>query len=115
MSGPAADEDERSTLDCRACGACCHGDEGWIGVDARDDERIEAAPTLAAQVVYVRQGSGRKRALRMLNGRCAALRRDADLFTCGIYEVRPSICREVMPGSAACEEARRLFRRRHPA
>src|SRR2546428_409826 len=89
-----------SVLDCRTCGACCHGDDGWVHVGAVDEPRIEA---LGALVVLLHG----RRSLRMARGRCAALAEATGEFTCTVYPDRPSPCREVMPGDRWCLAARR--------
>jgi len=93
-------------LDCLTCGACCHGDDGWIPVDGRDEARVEASPALAAHLVLIKHGSLVRRSLRMVDGACAALRREAP-FSCAIYDVRPSTCRDLAVGSEGCLSARR--------
>jgi uncharacterized protein len=45
--------------------------------------------------------------MKMDNGHCAALTRDASgRYACGLYEVRPEPCRELERGSPACEAER---------
>ncbi|MEO7091674.1 MAG: YkgJ family cysteine cluster protein [Polyangiales bacterium] len=96
-----------AALDCQTCGACCHGDEGWVHVDAADDARVDESPALAAHVVLTRHGGYVKRSLRMVKGACAALAATPSGVTCTIYDVRPSVCRELESGSDACHAARR--------
>jgi Fe-S-cluster containining protein len=91
-------------LDCLACGACCHGDHGWVPVDGRDDP---APPALAAHLVLLKHGALTRRSLRMVGGACSALVKERGLSTCTIYEVRPSTCRELEAGSPDCLAARR--------
>jgi Fe-S-cluster containining protein len=93
-------------FDCLTCGACCHGDDGWIPVDGRDEPRVSASPELASHLVLIRHGALVRRSLRMVDGACAALRRDGR-FVCSIYESRPSTCRELEVGSEGCIAARR--------
>jgi Fe-S-cluster containining protein len=95
-------------LDCQACAACCHGDEGWVHVDASDDVRVDASPALQRLVVLTRHGGYVKRSLKMIDGACAGLSRLArDRFSCTVYDDRPSVCRTVERGSDACRSARR--------
>jgi Fe-S-cluster containining protein len=101
VSGPTL------ALDCQTCGACCHGDEGWVHVDAADDARVDSSPALSAHVVLTRHGGYVKRSLRMVGGACSALAKTPSGVTCTIYEVRPSVCRELESGSDACHAARR--------
>jgi Fe-S-cluster containining protein len=94
-------------LDCRLCGACCFGDEGWVHVDGGDDALVDGSSELAALVVLTRHGGFVKRSLRMVDGACAGLDRGADRFTCSVYDSRPTVCRAVQTGSDACRRARR--------
>jgi len=95
-------------LDCQACAACCHGDEGWVHVDASDDARVDASPALARLVVLTRHGGYVKRSLRMIRGACAALEGEGEgRWRCAVYPDRPSVCREVERGSPTCIAARR--------
>ncbi|MGZ3423436.1 MAG: YkgJ family cysteine cluster protein [Polyangiales bacterium] len=91
------------TLDCRTCGACCHGDDTWVHVGLADEPRVPALGNL----VILANG---RRSLRMVSGRCAALTERDGLFTCSVYEDRPSPCREVMPGDRWCLAAREQLR-----
>ncbi len=97
----------RDALDCLGCGACCHGDDGWVVVDAADDARVDASPALARLVVLLRRGDHVRRSLRMIDGACAALERSSSAVRCTIYADRPAICREVAIGSDTCLAARR--------
>jgi Fe-S-cluster containining protein len=95
-------------LDCQACAACCHGDEGWVHVDAADDARVDGSPALARLVVLTRHGGYVKRSLKMIDGACAGLEKIAsDRWSCSVYVDRPSVCRTVERGSDACRAARR--------
>jgi Fe-S-cluster containining protein len=101
-----------STPDCLTCGACCHGDEGWVPVDGRDEEHVRASPELARNLVFVRHGSLVRRSLRMIGERCFALAvRGAGAgaeVACRVYPDRPTACRELLAGSSECLESRRL-------
>jgi Fe-S-cluster containining protein len=49
--------------------------------------------------------------MRCEGGRCAALQGEIGKATaCGIYAVRPEVCRTCMPGDAECAMARRKFK-----
>ncbi len=90
------------TLDCQACGACCYGGGEYVSVTATDLLRM--APRHAARYVVER----RERAfLKMVNGRCAALRARQGHFSCRIYGERPLVCQVVEAGSRECLDARR--------
>lgn len=96
-----------ATPECLTCGACCHGDDGWVPVDGRDEAHVRASPELAKNLVYVRHGTLVRRSLRMLRGRCFALETNRDQVACRIYPDRPNACRELAAGSADCLEYRR--------
>lgn len=96
-----------ATPDCLTCGACCHGDEGWVPVDGRDEGYVQASPELARNVVYLKHGSLVRRSLRMVKGRCFALDVTAERSACRIYEGRPNTCRDLAAGSNECLEYRR--------
>lgn len=95
--------------ECRTCGACCYGDELWVRLAAGDVERLgdERARRLT---VLVENGRGfRARAMRMVGGRCVALRDalpDGRGGGCSEYEARPGICRTFEAGSPDCLAAR---------
>jgi Fe-S-cluster containining protein len=107
-----------TAADCRSCGACCGAadeDEGAASVDATDRERMGQrrvqlyvlGSTTAAQWKRQRSGpcAGREALL------CSALR--GSLFervSCAMYDVRPSVCRDFVPGSDRCLAVRRLMR-----
>lgn len=100
----SVDAPTSSIPDCLACGACCHGDDGWVPVDRRDEGWVQANPELARNVVLLRHGALVRRSLRMVNGRCFALEKTA----CRVYEHRPTACRDLVAGSADCLEYRRM-------
>ncbi|MEI8254516.1 MAG: YkgJ family cysteine cluster protein [Deltaproteobacteria bacterium] len=97
-------EHERDTTvpECLRCGACCHGDAGWVHLDADDDERVEASPPLRELVEVTVRGGMSVHSLRMVRGACAALRSVQGETRCAGYEARPAVCRALERGSAAC-------------
>jgi len=104
MTEPAADG--ASLPECLACGACCHGDDGWVHVDADDDARVASDPVLAALVVVTTRGSMPTHSLRMIDGACGALRKESGMSACAAYAARPTVCRALERGSPACHAAR---------
>ncbi len=96
--------------ECLACGACCHGDNGWVHLDADDDARVNADPVLAKLVTVTDRGPMRTHALAMIDGHCAALSLANGETRCTGYDARPSVCRELERGSAACRAARARMR-----
>ena len=89
---------------CLACGACCAA----FRVDFAADELDEHGGTVpAALAVEVTASTCRMRGTDHSPPRCAALTGKIGVrASCGIYEWRPSPCRELEPGSPACEKAR---------
>lgn len=85
---------------CLSCGACCmtfRVSFYWTEALALPDEMSErVGPHLACMA-----GTNARRP------RCAALGRgDAGPMACGVYEARPSPCREVQVGDDKCLRAR---------
>jgi hypothetical protein len=85
---------------CQACGACCSYSSNWPRFTVEDDAALELIP--AALV------NDRLSGMRCEGNRCTALRGEVGKVTqCGIYPVRPEVCRTCMPGDAECGMARR--------
>jgi Fe-S-cluster containining protein len=84
---------------CLTCGACCFSTlETYVRVSGDDHARLGA---LAEElVVFV----GNRAYMRIVGGRCAALRVDAQerRFVCTVYDVRPQACRDLARGSPQC-------------
>jgi Fe-S-cluster containining protein len=89
---------------CQACGACCASFRVDFSVHELDDEGGHVPSGLAVQV---NDSLWRMRGTDHLPVRCAALTgRVGEEVACGIYEWRPSPCREFAEGSDACLRAR---------
>jgi Fe-S-cluster containining protein len=90
---------------CTSCGACCASfrvDFSALEVDA------EGGQVPSGLVVDVTVTTARMRGTDHAPPRCAALSgRIGQTIGCGIYEWRPSPCREFEEGSDACTRARR--------
>lgn len=86
--------------DCRTCGTCCFSLLAtYVRVTGDDYARLgEGAERYATFV-------GTRAYMRMVDGHCAALEidREAERFTCRVYETRPTVCRELARGSPECE------------
>ncbi|WP_042429317.1 YkgJ family cysteine cluster protein [Comamonas granuli] len=89
---------------CLSCGACCASFRVDFSACETQERGGDVPDGLAVEVTDT---------LRRMRGtdhsppRCAALTgRVGVQASCGIYEWRPSPCREFEPGSAACERAR---------
>ncbi len=89
---------------CQTCGACCASFRVDFSVHELDELGGAVPGGLAVEV------NGRIARLRGTDHsppRCAALTgRIGERVACGIYEWRPSPCREFEAGSEACERAR---------
>jgi hypothetical protein len=89
---------------CTTCGACC--------ACFRVDFSVHETQAMGGSVpdglaVEVNQSLARMRGTDHSPPRCAALGGKIGLkATCGIYEWRPSPCREFEEGSDACARAR---------
>jgi Fe-S-cluster containining protein len=92
---------------CTSCGACCASFRVDFSVHELEDNGGTVPAGLA---VDVNAHTARMRGTDHQPPRCAALSgRLGDTIGCGIYEWRPSPCREFEEGSEAC----RMARRRH--
>jgi len=97
--------DQNSTIDprcCQSCGACCAYSANWPRFSIETDEALEQIPTK-----FVNE---RLSGMRCDGDRCSALLGEIGIATaCGIYAVRPEVCRTCMPGDDECAMARRKF------
>jgi Fe-S-cluster containining protein len=85
---------------CQACGACCSYSSNWPRFTTED----EAALDLIPEKFVNEKLSG----MRCDGDRCSALSGKIGVATaCGIYAVRPEVCRTCMPGDVECGMARR--------
>jgi uncharacterized protein len=85
---------------CQACGACCSYSSNWPRFTTEDDAALDLIP---ADLVNERLSG-----MRCEGDRCTALRGKVGVATsCGIYSVRPEVCRTCMPGDTECEMARK--------
>jgi uncharacterized protein len=90
--------------DCTQCGACCAAFRVDFAVQELDEHggRVPSGLT-----VPVTDYTSRMRGTDHAAPRCAALSgKIGGRIGCGIYEWRPNPCRELEPGSDACERAR---------
>jgi Fe-S-cluster containining protein len=90
---------------CLSCGACCAS----FRVDfSRHETEDEGGCVPAGLAVEVNDSLCRMRGTDHAAPRCAALGGQIGVqVACGIYEWRPSPCREFDDGSDACNRARR--------
>src|SRR5258708_9871521 len=85
---------------CQACGACCSYSSNWPRFTTEDDAALDLIP----EKFVNEKLSG----MRCDGDRCSALSGRGGVATsCGIYAVRPEVCRTCMPGDPECGMARR--------
>lgn len=84
-----------AAITCDSCKACCCGLE--VMLMAEDD--------VPPELTQVDPWGGQVMA-RLADGWCAALKRETML--CGIYEHRPTICRDYEVGGSECIAERRI-------
>lgn len=101
------------TLDCQRCGACCvnlpsnraQGVAYWVEI--AEGDRLLSRRDLVRKLV-TRDRNGVPHLRLAPDGRCLSLRGELGAkVSCGIYNERPSPCRRVQPGDAACLRSRR--------
>ena len=86
-------------FDCQSCGACCSYSCDWPRFSTEDDAQLDLIPE---QFV-----SADLSGMRCDGVRCSALTGEIGKFTaCGIYAVRPEVCRTCLPGDPECLMAR---------
>jgi Fe-S-cluster containining protein len=89
---------------CTACGACCACFRVDFSVHEMEDL---GGPVPTGLAVAVNGSTMRLRGTDHSPPRCAALAgKVGEKVACGIYEWRPSPCREFAEGSEACGRAR---------
>ena len=93
-------------LDCTTCAACCH--QNRVILSGPDVARWrEAGRSELGTRRYARSEAG-KRIVRLVGDHEACIHLRDRL--CGIYPVRPDMCRQFLPGSESCLAARRIVR-----
>jgi Fe-S-cluster containining protein len=99
MSDPA---EATTASPCQSCGACCAYSQNWPRFTVEEDESLDLIPP---ELV-----NDRLSGMRCENDRCCALQgKIGEATACGIYALRPEVCRTCMPGDAECAMARRKF------
>ena len=100
LRDPAFPDPVEPEFDCRQCGACCAFSASWPRFSLESDAELEAIP----KPLVAADESG----MRCENDRCSALLGPVGGPTaCGIYDLRPHVCRACLPGDAECLVARR--------
>jgi Fe-S-cluster containining protein len=91
---------------CQSCGACCCAYRVDFSVYELDDAAGQVPAGLA---VEVNGATCRMRGTDHVPIRCAALTgKVGEHVACGIYEWRPSPCREFQAGDYSCDKARAI-------
>lgn len=89
---------------CTTCGACCASFRVDFSVEETEEQ---GGPVPDGLWLPLTDHTARLRGTDHSPPRCAALYgRVGERATCGIYEWRPSPCREFEEGSDACHRAR---------
>lgn len=89
---------------CQTCGACCASFRVDFSIYELDTEGGCVPSGLAVEVT---SSTARMRGTDHVPTRCAALTgKLGEKVGCGIYEWRPSPCREFEEGCEACDRAR---------
>lgn len=89
---------------CTTCGACCASFRVDFSVHELQSQGGSVPEGLAVEVT---DSTCRMRGTDHVPMRCAALTGTVGQHArCGIYEWRPGPCRELEPGSDACQRAR---------
>ncbi|WP_300299622.1 YkgJ family cysteine cluster protein [Ferrovibrio sp.] len=91
-----------AAFDCQSCGACCAYSRDWPRFSLEEDAALARIPAR-----FVDDEAGR---MRCDGNRCSALQGEVGAQTsCGVYAVRPEVCRACQPGDDACRIARAHF------
>lgn len=89
-------------FDCMACGACCSFSSAWPRFSTEEESQLDRIPS--------RYVSADQSGMRCDGRRCSALAGEVGNATsCGIYHVRPDVCRACVPGGGDCRTARQAF------
>ncbi|MDB5501369.1 MAG: Fe-S oxidoreductase [Tardiphaga sp.] len=85
---------------CQACGACCSYSSNWPRFTTEDEAELDLIPEKFV--------NDRLSGMRCEGDRCSALTGTVgDHTACGIYAIRPEVCRTCLPGDPECAMARR--------
>ncbi|MBA3448098.1 MAG: YkgJ family cysteine cluster protein [Pseudaminobacter sp.] len=88
-----------AVVDCQVCGACCSYSSDWPRFSTESDDHLDRIP--------VELISGDQSRMRCNGARCSAFVGEVGKSTsCGIYDIRPDVCRACLPGGEDCRIAR---------
>lgn len=94
-------------FDCQSCGACCAYQADWPRFSLESDEQLAQIPEkfIADDLSGMRFELDAKGQCR-----CTALTGELGKHVgCAVYDVRPQVCRDCMPGDPECHIARKAF------
>ncbi len=109
---PIAGEPDPRGADCVACGRCCHHGPQTVHLLVEDEERMRSMPDGEENLRRLTVLMDKPPHMRFIindGERCGGL--DLSVphqYPCRLYQMRPTDCRIVEPGSPCCMEARRL-------
>ena len=96
----AAEKNQLIAEDCRTCGACCAYSADWPRFSLEDEDALARIPDTFADHDHGQ--------MRCDGNRCTALDGVIGIAaTCMIYDARPIVCRDCLPGDEACLIARK--------
>lgn len=91
----SADDMTATDSPCQSCGACCSYSSTGRALRWEDDAALDLIPEKFV--------NDRLSGMRCDGDRCSALTGKVGTATaCGIYDVRPEVCRTCMPGDPEC-------------
>ncbi|MFP3506912.1 YkgJ family cysteine cluster protein [Burkholderia sp. SIMBA_062] len=89
------------SFDCQSCGGCCAYSHTWP--EFLEEDTCDGIPEEMCDCE-----TGR---MKCDGDRCVALvGKVGEQVSCSIYEHRPGVCREFMPGSDGCHQVRTFFK-----
>ena len=103
-------------FDCQTCGACCVSPYTGDAYVALDDDEATRLTLAQLPVILQRQGGEPPEVVSKLGTKLSANATNVcaafggivgSTCFCGIYEERPTACRQFEVGGKACREARR--------
>lgn len=94
------------TIDCQKCGACC-GYDWEIVVESDESVPKKYLRSVRNVIGFASFEADYLKRMKKADGVCAALKgKIGEECTCKIYDRRPSVCREFIPGTPDCLSAR---------
>ncbi|MBK6616280.1 YkgJ family cysteine cluster protein [Ottowia sp.] len=88
------------TSPCTRCGACCAYSDTWP--EFGEEDELDGIPEHMCDSDHGRMKCDGDRCVALVGGIGQSVR-------CAVYEGRPNVCREFLPGTTACNQVRRYF------